>query len=344
MDTLLAFIVVFGTIVFFHEMGHFLMAKAMGVKIYEFSLGFGPPLLRLRRNGTAYAIRILPLGGFVKLAGMDEPLEGEEEVSPSDPQNFHNKSIWQRMAIIAAGPLMNFVLATLLFIAYFSLIHVFPPIVTNVLPNSPAVRAGIQPGDRILAINGETITEVGQVTRIIRRNANRPVTLRIERDGVMMDLSAVPNDQGPGGTGLIGIGLDEQKRDPLSVAIPKGIQSTRNVTVDLVASLGRMVTGRIEPELTGPVGIFKMVGQSANQGIQYLLILAAILNINLGLLNFLPIPILDGGWLLFLILEGLRGRPLEPEHQGLAQFIGLALLILLMVFATYRDILRILPS
>ena len=111
----------------------------------------------------------------------------------------------------------------------------------------------------------------------------------------MMDLSAVPNDQGPGGTGLIGIGLDEQKRDPLSVAIPKGIQSTRNVTVDLVASLGRMVTGRIEPELTGPVGIFKMVGQSANQGIQYLLILAAILNINLGLLNFLPIPILDGG-------------------------------------------------
>jgi regulator of sigma E protease len=116
------------------------------------------------------------------------------------------------------------------------------------------------------------------------------------------------------------------------------------VTVDLVASLGRMVTGRIEPELTGPVGIFKMVGQSANQGIQYLLILAAILNINLGLLNFLPIPILDGGWLLFLILEGLRGRPLEPEHQGLAQFIGLALLILLMVFATYRDILRILPS
>ena len=139
MDTLLAFIVVFGTIVFFHEMGHFLMAKAMGVKIYEFSLGFGPPLLRLRRNGTAYAIRILPLGGFVKLAGMDEPLEGgrsKPERSPKLPQQIY---------LAAHGhhrrrPLMNFVLATLLFIAYFSLIHVFPPIVTNVLPNSPAVR------------------------------------------------------------------------------------------------------------------------------------------------------------------------------------------------------------
>ena len=239
---------------------------------------------------------------------------------------------------------MNFVLATLLFVAYFSLVEVFPPIVTSVLPNSPAVQAGILPGDRILAIDGETIEEVGQVTEIIRRNANRQVILRIERDGKLLDLPAVPNDQGPGGTGLIGVGLDEQKRDPLSLAIPKGMRSTKNVTVDLVASLARMLTGRIEPELTGPVGIFKLVGQSANQGIEYLLILAAILNINLGLLNFLPIPILDGGWLLFLILEGLRGRPLEPEHQGLAQFIGLALLILLMVFATYRDILRILPS
>jgi regulator of sigma E protease len=344
MDTLLAFIVVFGTIVFFHEMGHFLVAKAMGVRIYEFSLGFGPPLFRLKRNGTAYAIRILPLGGFVKLAGMDEPSEGEEGLSPNDPRNFHKKSIWQRMAIIAAGPLMNFVLATLLFVAYFSLVEVFPPIVTSVLPNSPAVQAGILPGDRILAIDGETIEEVGQVTEIIRRNANRQVILRIERDGKLLDLPAVPNDQDPGGTGLIGVGLDEQKRDPLSLAIPKGMRSTKNVTVDLVASLARMLTGRIEPELTGPVGIFKLVGQSANQGIEYLLILAAILNINLGLLNFLPIPILDGGWLLFLILEGLRGRPLEPEHQGLAQFIGLALLILLMVFATYRDILRILPS
>lgn len=344
MDTLLAFIVVFGTIVFFHEMGHFLMAKAMGVRIYEFSLGFGPPLFQIDRHGTVYAVRILPLGGFVKLAGMDDPSEGGEELHPDDPQNFHHKSLWQRMAIIAAGPLMNFVLATVLFVAYFSLVQVFPPLVTTILPNSPAVQAGIQPGDRILAINGETIEEVGQVTKIIRRNVNRQVTLRIQRDSEILHLSATPNAQGPGGTGLIGIGLDEQKRDPLSLAIPKGISSTRNVTVDLVASLVRMLLGRIEPELTGPVGIFKLVGQSARQGIPYLLILAAILNINLGLLNFLPIPILDGGWLLFLILEGLRGRPLEPEHQGLAQFIGLALLILLMVFATYRDILRILPS
>ncbi|MGI6038195.1 MAG: RIP metalloprotease RseP [Limnochordia bacterium] len=344
MTNLVAFIFVFGTIVFFHEMGHFIVAKLVGIKVYEFSLGFGPALLSFKGGETYYSLRLLPLGGFVKLAGMDPSLSEEEAIPSDDPRSFYAKPIWQRMATIAAGPMMNFILASILFAVYFMTVQVFPPMVTGVLQDSPAYQAGLQPGDRIISVAGKTIDDVGQVTKLIQANPGRSVTIVVERDGKKESLEAIPEPYGPQGLGRIGVGIDEQRRDPPHIALPKGFGTTHRVTIDLVRTLTKMFTGQVEAEFTGPVGIYQLVGESARQGFNYLLMLAAILNINLGLLNFLPIPILDGGWLLFLGLEGIRGKPIDPDHQGLAQFIGLALLILLMLFATYRDFLRILPS
>lgn len=339
MQTFIAFIIVFGSIVFFHELGHFLVAKLAGVTVYEFSLGFGPVLLQKGYGETQYSIRIIPLGGFVKLAGMDDGEPGEGELSPDDPGNFNNKSLFIRMATIAAGPLMNFVLAVLVLMLYAMLV-VIPPTILFVEPDLPAHQAGLRPGDQVLAINDQAVKTTDQVILAIKESAGKPISFKVEREkNAVIELEVVP--RGEPGEGLIGISIQDKQRQPFFQSIATGVLHTWELARTLIVSLKQMVFRQIEVELSGPIGIYQHVGDFAAQGIASLMYLVAVLNINLGLLNLLPIPVLDGGWLVIFAYEAIRGKPLKPEHRGFAQFVGLVLLLSLMVFATYKDIARL---
>jgi len=340
MSTLLAFVVVFGTIVFVHELGHFMTAKVFGVRVFEFSLGFPPRLVKVKWGDTRYSIGLIPLGGYVKMAGMDEPPEDvDAEDGLKQGQSFGDKPLLQRMIIIAAGPLMNFVLAALLFSCYFAFLAPWPPTVTVVFKHTPAATAGLMPGDQILAIAGERVDRRGEATALIQGNGGRETEILVKRGGKKVVLHARPVIDEQTGKGFLGVSL--QERLPFIESLTTGAFVTVNRSYELIVGLGRMLLGQVQADIAGPVGIYQLVGESVAGGLIYIVLLAAILNINLGLLNFLPVPILDGGWLLFLVLEGIRGKPLEEEYRGLAQIIGLALLIMLMLFATYRDITRL---
>jgi len=336
--TLVAFVVVFGTIVFFHELGHFVVAKLAGIRVYEFALGFGPSIAKVRRGETDYSIRVFPLGGFVKLAGMDEAENFEDEVDEHDPRSFVNKPLPVRLGTIAAGPFMNFVLAVILLTVYFSL-AVIPPTIVQIEAQSPAHLAGLLPGDEFVEIDGNPVKTSAEIVEIIQAHPEEELQVTVKREGKLLTIPVRPTLEK--GRGAIGVAIDHKPRYPISVSVPAAVRQTWQMAGQLVKALGQMITGRIEPELSGPIGIVQIVGQSARQGLPSLLILAVVLNVNLGLLNLLPIPVLDGGWLLILIIEALRGRPLAPESRGIAQFVGLALLILLMIFATFQDISRL---
>ncbi|MGB4430461.1 MAG: RIP metalloprotease RseP [Limnochordia bacterium] len=339
MVTLIAFVVVFGTAVLFHELGHFLVAKASGIRVFEFAVGFGPALASTTWRGTKYSLRVFPLGGFVKMAGMDEPVDYAEDVpADDDPRSFQAKSLPVRLGTIAAGPFMNLVLAVLLFSLYFMLVTV-PPMVTTVEPNSPAEIAGLLPGDTFISINGEEVIDADQVVGKIQQAAGQEIEIVVRRQGSLHTIKAVPQEVG--GQGRLGFGISEAKpRYPFLTSVRAAAVQTWRLTAQLVGDITRMITGKQQVEISGPIGIVHIVGETARHGVPQLLSLAVILNINLGLLNLLPVPVLDGGWLLILVLEAIRGKPLAPETRGIAQFIGLALLIMLMLFATFKDLAR----
>ncbi|NLK09089.1 MAG: RIP metalloprotease RseP [Firmicutes bacterium] len=340
MNLLFAFIIVLGPTVFFHELGHFLIAKAVGVKVHEFALGFGPVLFKRRGKETAYSIRWLPLGGFVKLAGMDIPEDETDIIPDDDERSFNNKPLWQRLAVIAAGPVMNFVLAVIIFALYTGL-AVIPPTVQTIEPGSPAEVARLLPGDEITHVAGTRVHSVQDINQIVADLDGKEITLVIVREAHTIQLAITPALDPNLNRARLGVGMVEKTRESPFTALNHGIQRTWLISKDIVSSLFRMVTGKVKPDIAGPIGIFQLVGESANQGFFFVLFIAGVLSVNLGLFNFLPIPVLDGGWLFLLIWEAVRGRPLEPEQKGAVQFIGLAFLLLLMLFATYKDLLRL---
>lgn len=339
MPTIVAFILVFGTIVFFHELGHFIVAKLAGVMVYEFALGFGPRLLHTKKGDTVYSVRLLPLGGFVKLAGMDEPETGLDSVDEQHPGNFNNKPLFVRLATIAAGPFMNFVLAALILTLFAALIFI-PPTIVSLSPGMPAEQVGLELGDQVIRVNNSPVRDLDHLINAIEESAGQELHLTVKRDDQTFDVTVMPEVED--GRGIIGVGLNAKMKTPFFTAIGNSISQTWMFTKETVLALGGMFTGKVEPELAGPIGIYQMVGAFAAQGIASLMILAAVLNVNLGLLNLLPIPVLDGGWILIFIVEALRGRPLKEEHRGVAQFVGVALLLMLMVLATYSDISKLL--
>ena len=338
MTTFIAFVVVFGTIVFFHELGHFLMAKLAGIRVYEFALGFGPAAIKRTLGETQYSIRVFPLGGFVKLAGMDEDPESTEVLSADDPRSFRNKSLGWRMGTIAAGPAMNFILAAVMFAFYFMLIIV-PPTISMIEQGSPAHQGGLQPGDVFVEIQGQNVNTIDEVIGHIDAHAGSELAITVQRGSERVSLTATPAEVD--GRGRLGMDIFEKPQLPIGQSLIAAVVQTGYMTRQLVLSIWEMITGAIEPDIAGPIGIVQIVGETANQGISQLLLLAAILNINLGLLNLLPIPVLDGGWLVILAIEGVRGKPVDPRYRGIAGAIGLALLLMLMVFATFQDILRL---
>ncbi|MBE3582951.1 MAG: site-2 protease family protein [Limnochordaceae bacterium] len=358
----LAFIVVFGAIVLVHEIGHFLVAKLVGVRPFEFGVGFGPALARKRWGETTYYLRALPLGGYVKLLGMD-PYEEEsssagkqqppaEQGQPAasvstagaaaedDTRSFAYKPLWARILTIAAGPLMNFVFAVVLFAVLFATVEV-PLTIYSVGKGTPAERAGLKPGDEIVSIAGIPVREPREVNKVVEPRANQPLPVQIRRDGHELTLTVTPVRPEGADVARIGVQLGGQARVGGVRALWAGVRETYYSTVGLVASLGKMLVGRAPADISGPIGIFQLVGQTAQQGVPYLIFLAAILNINLGLLNLLPVPVLDGGWIAIFLVEAVRRRPLQPEHRGIAQMVGMALLLALMIFATYKDIWRL---
>lgn len=340
MNSILVAILIIGLIIIVHELGHFIAAKAAGIRVEEFAVGMGPKVLGIKHGETDYSLRVLPLGGYVKMAGM-EP--GEK----SDGRGFNNKTVLQRMIVIFAGSFMNFLLAVVLFVMLFSFIGM--PVSDNsnfigqIIEDHPAEQAGLKAGDQLIAIDGEPVNTWLELTQIIHKNEGNSLTITVQRDDTTLQVNIVPVRNPQTGLGMVGIVSNTiTVTYPMGEALKMGFERSIDFLVRLVNVLVHMVTGQTEVELAGPVGIVHMTGEASQHGIGALLSFAAMLSLNIGLLNLLPIPALDGSRLVFLGIEGVRGRPIDPEKENLVHLVGIVLLIMLIIFVTYNDILRIL--
>lgn len=339
---LIAFAFVFLSFAFSHEFGHFIVGKAAGVQVYEFSLGFGPSIRQFTRGETVYSVRALPLGAFVKFAGLDEPPDPDCDVDDDDPRSFRSKPVILRILTILAGPLMNFVVAFILFAIVFVQVGVPSAVIAEVYPETPAWRGGIMAGDKIISIDNAPTDTVGDVKDKIWQSPGRQLTFVIERDGAVIERVVTPEQDPSVHGGVIGVMLSEVwTRRGFFESVSRGARFTMSLARNLLITLGRMVTGKIKPDVAGPIGIAQAVGQTAKLGFINVLYLAGLLNVNLGLLNLIPIPVLDGGWILLLLIEAIRRKPLSVEQEAFARMIGMAILGLLIVFATFSDIVRL---
>ncbi len=315
-----------------------MLAKWTGVKVKEFAIGFGPKVIFWTSNETEYSLRIFPLGGFVRMTG-----DGDDPDEAKEPGSFQVQPVKSRFAIIAAGPLMNFTLAIILFaLIHFAFIgvFVFPVQIDQVTENGRAYEVGFKSGDIIHTINDEPIESWGQVVNKINENPNNEISIEIERDNQIKTINVVPEKEPQSGKGIIGVGPKTKKYQILP-SMRLGVENTVMFISLIYNALIQMITGQIPADIAGPVGIVNIVGEVAQTGIVNLLSLAAILNVNLGLMNLLPIPALDGSRLIFLIIESIRGRPVDPNKENFVHFLGFTILILLMIIVTYRDILRL---
>jgi regulator of sigma E protease len=348
--TLLVIVLVFGGLIFAHELGHFCVAKAAGVQVDEFALGFGPRLASFRHGETVYALRLFPVGGFVRMAGMVPPApedDGAEARSAREAlasgRAFGSKSLGQRAAIIAAGPAMSFLVGVALFATVFLFVGVptNPTLtVAGVQTGYPAAAAGVLPGDRIVAIDGHKLSGWDDLKRTVADNPGKPLVFTVDRGGRTENLAITPEATANGG--LIGVSpVMANARMTLPRAVGGGLATVWGVIAGWFVAVGSIFRGAGASDFIGPVGIGQVIGQAEQQGAGSLLFVAGILTANLGLINLLPIPALDGSRLVFIGLEWLRGRPIDPEKENFIHFVGFALLILLSVVVTYRDILRL---
>ncbi|QED47577.1 RIP metalloprotease RseP [Cytobacillus dafuensis] len=417
MSTVIAFIIIFGALVFFHELGHFVFAKRAGILCREFAIGFGPKVFSHKKGETVYTIRLLPIGGFVRMAGEDPEVveikpgfrvgllfneneqvnkiilnqkdkypdarmievehadiehdliikgyvEGEDDeklqsfsidpsavlvedgtetlIAPFDRQ-FASKTLGQRAMAIFAGPMMNFILAFVIFVLI-GLLQGIPsnaPELGKLTPDGAAIEAGLKEGDIIHSVNGAETSSWSDVVEIIRKNPNKDLNFFLERDGKEMTIPVTPKVQEVEGEkiGVVGVYMPFEK-SPLK-AITNGAKETYHWTKEIFAMLGKLVTGQFSiDDLSGPVGIYVSTDTVAKSGIFYLMKWAGILSINLGIMNLLPIPALDGGRLMFFAVEAVRGKPIDRHKEGMVHFIGFALLMLLMLVVTWNDIQR----
>ena len=346
--SIVAAVIGLGVLIIIHEFGHFLLAKLFGVGVVTFSVGFGPKLWVKKKGDTEYALSAFPLGGYVKMVGEDP----DEEVQAVDVQrSFAHKPLLQRLAIVAAGPGFNLLLAVFLLMIVFIFygVPVLSTQVGGVEAGSPAERAGISKGDRIAAVNGQPVTEWEELSRAIKESQGRPLSLQIRRDSQETQVTVEPMKR-EGRTifgekkeeWMIGIGsqVSIEKGKP-GLAIWKAIQQTYDYAKLTLVALYKMLVGEVSPRnLGGPILIAQMAGQQAQEGVGNFLGFLAVLSINLGVLNLLPIPVLDGGHLLFFLVEAVIGKPVAVRHREVAQQVGIFLLMLLMIYAFYNDIAR----
>ncbi|KIY21505.1 MULTISPECIES: RIP metalloprotease RseP [Mesobacillus] len=416
MNTVIAFIVIFGALVFFHELGHLIFAKRAGILCREFAIGFGPKVFSHKKNETVYTIRLLPIGGFVRMAGEDPEIieikpghrvgllleknevqkiiltnkekypdariievekadiehelvikgyeEGEDDsllksypvsktavivenntetqIAPYDRQ-FASKTLGQRTMAIFAGPMMNFILAMVVFIilALFQGIPSNEPVLGKLTADGSALKAGLQEGDVVNSIEGSEVSSWQDVVEIIRKNPGTELDFSINRQGQNLDMPVTPEVKDVEGQkiGLIGV-YSPVEKSPIK-SISYGVKETYFWTTEIFSMLGKLLTGQFSIDaLSGPVGIYVSTDTVAKSGIFYLMKWAGILSINLGIMNLLPFPALDGGRLTFFAIEALRGKPIDKQKEGMVHFIGFALLMLLMLVVTWNDIQR----
>ena len=326
--TLIPSIIVFGMLVFFHELGHFTVAKLSGIKVHEFSLGFGPSVFKIKPTETEYSVRILPFGGYVKMEG--------EDAASGDPRAFNNKSAWTRLGVILAGPLMNFVLAILL-IAIISFSAGIATTKVSVIPGEPASVAGIEDEDIIYSIDNIKVATWDEVVEHISKKPGEYLDIKVKRGNDYLTYKVLTATEAETKRGVIGIKSTIIRPSPVE-SIKAGFEKTFWISKMILDGLRQIFLGRAKAEVVGPLGMVNIVGEAAKIGVINLLYIAAIISINLGLFNLFPIPALDGGRAIFLIIELLRGKPVEPEREGMIHFIGFALLMVLMVLVLFKDI------
>jgi regulator of sigma E protease len=345
----LAFIVVLGILVFVHEFGHYFAARLCGVHVEVFSIGFGQAIASWKdRVGTTWRVAWLPLGGYVKLHGLERPENVSEETRAGwiAGRTFHDKDVGRRAIVVAAGPVANFLLAAVLFAALFATAGkpVTLPVVAEVVADSPAAAAGLRKDDRIEAIDGVATPTFLDIQRIVTAHPGAKMMLTVHRGNAdqMLPITVGARDAGDGmQVGILGIRGGEvahHRVDPIT-AIGDGVQQTWEVTTETITGVAQMISGRRgTEELGGPLRIAQLSGQVAQLGLASLVSFIAILSVNLGLINLFPIPVLDGGHLLFYLAEFLRGRPMPQKAQEYGFRAGLALLASLFVFATWNDL------
>jgi len=416
LSTVIAFIVIFGALVFFHELGHFIFAKRAGILCREFAIGMGPKVFAHKKGETIYTIRLLPIGGYVRMAGEDPEMvdlkpghrigillndreeitkiilkgkdrfpntrtieveyadleheltirgyeDGEDEIlktypihreavlvedgletqiSPWDRQ-FASKTLGQRAMTIFAGPLFNFILAFLVFvvIAAFQGVPTNEPEIGKLTPDGAAKAAGLQEGDAVISINGEGISSWSDIVTVIQNNPNEELIFTIERNGVTNEVPVVPKVREIEGEKIGIIGVHSPVEKTILGSVEYGVKETYFWTIEIIRMLGKLVTGQFSIDaLSGPVGIYVSTDTVAKSGLFYLMKWAGVLSINLGIMNLLPVPALDGGRLMFFLVEAIRGKPIDRQKEGLVHFIGFALLMLLMIVVTWNDIQR----
>lgn len=332
---------VLGVLIFIHELGHFVTARLFGIRVDEFALGFPPRLLSVRRGGVDYSLNAIPIGGYVKIHGEN----GEDR---SDPRSFGAKPPWQRAIVLSAGALMNVLLAMLLF-AGLALSTGLPrsdgAVIRAVAPGSPAA-AALRPDDRLLRVGDQEITDQTQVGLAIRDYLGSETPITVGRGGRELTVLVAPRANPPEGQGPLGISTAPeraylQRYGPLE-AIPAGVGETVRWTGRIVEAIGELIRGRFA-DISGPVGIAQMTGEVANRGgYADLLQLTAVLSVNLFLMNLLPLPALDGGRLVFVLLEAVRGRRVAPQREAVVHGVGMLLLLTLMVVISVFDVRRIL--
>lgn len=414
METVISFIIIFGALVFFHEFGHFLFAKRAGILVREFAIGMGPKILGITKGETLYTLRLLPIGGYVRMAGEDMDtihlqaghrigvllnkegqakkiimnqkhvypeilfLEVEEAdlekdlwikgydedeklvrievardavveengretiLAPYDRQ-FDSKSVGKRFMTIFAGPLFNFILAFLIFTALGMMqgIPTFEPVITEVTEESPAAEAGMQNGDLVTEIEGNPIGTWDELVESVQNNAGNPLDFNVERDGEPLNFTITPeiSEQSAEEIGVIGVLYQSPVEKDFLGSFVYGAEQTIFWFKEIFRLLGMLVTGQFTIDaLSGPVGIYKTTEEVAKYGFFTLMSWAGMLSINLGIMNLLPLPALDGGRLMFFILEAVRGKPVDRQKEGMVHFVGIMLLMLLMIVVTWNDI------
>ncbi len=333
--TIVYAILIFCLLIFVHELGHFLVAKACGVKVNQFAIGMGPAFFKKQKGETLYALRVFPIGGYCAMEGEDEDSD--------DPRAFNRKPAWQRALILAAGSFMNLLTCVVLLIIISFWMGQATTTIDQITAGSPAEKAGIQSGDTIVAVNGEKIDKWDEVIESLGYTKEKTAQVTVDRDGDQVELTTELEYNKEQKRNMIGISPVMEHN--FFAAIGGGIRNTWNMTVLMYDILRQLFTGDVSvKELSGPVGIVYAVNETAKSGVVYVIYLAALLSLNLAIINMLPLPALDGGRLLFLLIRKITGKRVTDEMEGKIHFIGIMLLLLLMVYVTFNDVIKfILP-
>ena len=345
--TILIFLGILALLIIDHELGHFITAKAFGIRVEEFGLGFPPRLSGVRRGETLYSLNAIPLGGFVKMAG---------EEDPKVPRSFAGKGIGTRLVVLSAGSIMNALLPIVLFSVAFMIPHDVVKgevVVTEVVQNSPAAAAGIKAGDIILSLNNKPVNNTSDLHRYTYLNLGKKVNIVVEHSEATIEeeVQLIPRWKPPPGEGAIGLALDTlnptvvSQHEPFWRAIPMGAGECIETFVLFKNEVLRWIIGATTPQVTGPVGIAQMTGEVAKAGISPLLEFTGFISINLAIVNIFPLPALDGGRIVFVLLELVRrGKRISPRTEGLVHLIGFALLMAAFLVITQQDIMRIISG